>query len=52
MGWTWEVTVWQDIGQGYKDYQQYAGQSLWEAIKYMRDAKKNGIGCIRLTWRP
>ena len=52
MGWTWEVNVLEDVGQGFKQYQDYAGESLIQAIKSMRRARKRGVRCLVLTWRP
>ena len=51
MGYKWEVLVWADIGSGYQDYQQYAGGSLLQALRAVREARKNGIGCVTLKWR-
>lgn len=60
MGYTWEVEawvrmnneeadMWDDPDFGYK--QVYAGESLWQAIKAMRKAKRDGAGCVTLHWR-
>jgi hypothetical protein len=52
MGWTWEVIVLENQGQGLKEYQDYAGESLWQAIQFMRRARKRGVKYVVLAWRP
>lgn len=53
MGWTWEVEAFVKIDEsGYKYMQTWTGESLFGAIGAMREARRQGIGCIRLTWRP
>jgi hypothetical protein len=54
MGWTWEVEGWarRTLIDGYQYETIYTGESLLAAVRMMRQAKRNGIGCIRLTWRP
>lgn len=51
MGWTWEVLVWENHGQGYESYTDYQGESLLAALGYWRRAKKRGVGCITIVWR-
>lgn len=53
MGWTWEVEAWVALDEtGYQDMTIYTGESVIAAIRAMRAARREGIGCIRLTWRP
>jgi hypothetical protein len=52
MGFEWEVLAWANQGNGYQDFTQYEGNSLWAAIKVMRHVRRSGIGCITLKWRP
>lgn len=51
MGWTWEVLAWANLGDGYRDYPQYQGNSLIAALRAAWSAKRNGIGCITVKWR-
>ncbi|GAC70815.1 hypothetical protein [Gordonia soli] len=51
MGWKWEVLAWANLGDGYRDYVQYEGNSIIGALRAAWDAKRNGVGCIRLVWR-
>lgn len=54
MGWIWEVESYVNIhdGRGWRYVTSYTGNSLIAAVREMREAKRNGIGAIRLTWRP
>jgi hypothetical protein len=52
-GWKWEVELWAEIGpEGYRWHMQYQGDSLIAAMRTAREARRNGIGCVRLQWRP
>lgn len=54
MGWKFEVLAWEEYGdKGDRTFvHKYSGDSLISAIRHMLDAKKSGIGCIKLIWRP
>ncbi|QOP65295.1 hypothetical protein SEA_BURNSEY_37 [Gordonia phage Burnsey] len=51
MGYRWEVLAWVNLGEGYRDYVQYQGQSLIGALRAYWEARRNGVGCIRVVWR-
>lgn len=54
MGNTYEISIWKTIG----DSNTYAYESVWhgesrkEALKIMDKYAKQGIGCIKLEYRP
>lgn len=53
MGNTWVVQAWTKRGEDdYHDVEVFRGESLWRAILAMIHAKRSGIGCISLEWRP
>ncbi|ANA85742.1 hypothetical protein SEA_AXYM_37 [Gordonia phage Axym] len=51
MGYRWEVLAWVNLGDGYRDHVQYQGQSLIGALRAYWEARRNGVGCIRVVWR-
>jgi hypothetical protein len=58
MGWKYEVLAYTLIFQhglgepAYKYVQVYTGNSLIQAVKAMRHARKHlDAGCVRLEWR-
>ena len=53
MGSTWTVEVWKEDESGNYGYREYwSGESLEEALWNLYQAKRDGFGCITLTWRP
>jgi hypothetical protein len=53
MGFTYEISIWVEVAcceYAYKSL--YQGESLWKAIKTMRQQKKLGYRCIKFEWRP
>lgn len=54
MGNTWTIEIWQkneDIGC-YEDVEFWRGESFFAAMWNMLKAKKTGVGCVKLYWRP
>ncbi|AMS03964.1 hypothetical protein BJD58_gp64 [Gordonia phage UmaThurman] len=53
MGSRWEVLAWADLGdEDPRDFVQYEGNSFVDVIRTVLAARRNGIGCITVKWRP
>lgn len=51
MGYKYEVLAWLGLeDEGYTDVTVYEGNSLIQAARAMREAKKSS-GCVTLKWR-
>jgi len=46
----WRVDVLEDQGQGLKQFTDYEGESLWQAVMYIRQARKRRVHSFVLTW--
>ncbi len=53
MGNTYEISIYKQLGPGLHGYESvWRGESRKEALKVMDKYAKEGIGCIKLEYRP
>jgi hypothetical protein len=49
---TFEAFAYSSNDDEYRVFPLYKGESVWQAIKQMRKARRNGERVINLIWRP